>query len=102
MGLNQVLNYLSLSNFLGDLVRIAEIKMFKIIKYIEDNIFFQTFPIILYYLFTSLVDGWLKTNHKKYHNEKMLIANKERTDYAFLLLMRISIFQIIYCAFKNL
>ena len=102
MGLNQVLNYLSLSNFLGDLVRIAEIKMFKIIKYIEDNNFFQTYPIILYYLFTSLVDGWLKTNHKKYHYEKMLIANKERTDYDFLLLMRISIIQIIYCAFKNL
>ena len=32
----------------------------------------------------------------------MLIANKERTDYDFLLLMRISIIQIIYCAFKNL
>ena len=39
MGLNQVLNYLSLSNFLGDLVRTAEIKIFRIIKYIEDNNF---------------------------------------------------------------
>lgn len=98
----QVLNYLSLSNFLGDLIRKIKIKDFKIIKYVEDSIFYETYPIITYYLFTSMIEGWLINNHKNYHFQKMLIANNDRSDYDFYLLLEISMIKIIYCAIKNL